>query len=458
MRKGRKLSVSVTIFSLVVVLGGLAWFLTGVFEGEQPEVAVTPLPMYLSGPHTFRVSAADMKRGLKSVTVSLAQGGRSVTVFEKKLPFTGFSNCDGCRRFETKVSVDPAALNLAQGRVDMVVRVRDHSRRSGGDGNLTVVQHAMVVDTIPPALRAVSRMHYVNVGGTGLVVYQVSSDAEKSGVFVGDLFFPGFAVEDRSEEGIHVCYFTVPVDRENPSEVYLWAEDRAGATSRGSFNYRIRTKRFPLKQITITDRFLTRIMSRFSSYPFEKGMGELERFLVINREIRAENNRMYFDLGRDTSKERLWSGTWLRLKNAATMAQFGDRRNYLYKGEKIDEQRHLGVDLASLANSEVQAANHGRVSFEGEAGIYGLTVVLEHGQGLASVYSHLSSIGVKKGEPVAKGDVIGVTGQTGLAGGDHLHFGILVNGVFVNPVEFWDGHWIQDNIEKKMALIGKKGS
>jgi len=135
------------------------------------------------------------------------------------------------------------------------------------------------------------------------------------------------------------------------------------------------------------------------------------------------------------------------------MARFGDKRDYYYKGKKIDEQVHMGVDLASLANSDVPAANNGRVIFADRLGIYGLTVVLDHGQGLASIYSHLSNIGVQIDQDVTKGEIIGSTGQTGLAGGDHLHFGVMVSGLFVNPIEWWDNHWIQDNIMKKLALL-----
>ena len=88
-------------------------------------------------------------------------------------------------------------------------------------------------------------------------------------------------------------------------------------------------------------------------------------------------------------------------------------------------------------------------------GIYGITVVLDHGQGLGSVYCHLSKISVELNQEVPKGEVIGLTGQTGLAGGDHLHFGVMVSGVFVNPIEWWDSHWIQDNVTRKLALLKK---
>ena len=135
------------------------------------------------------------------------------------------------------------------------------------------------------------------------------------------------------------------------------------------------------------------------------------------------------------------------------MARIARYRGYYYKGKKVDEQLHLGIDLASLSNSPGPAANHGRVIFADGLGIYGLTVVLDRGQGLSSVYGHLSSIKVRLDQDVSKGDIIGFTGQTGLASGDHLHFSVMVNGVFVNPIEWWDGHWIEDNITRKLALL-----
>jgi murein DD-endopeptidase MepM/ murein hydrolase activator NlpD len=81
---------------------------------------------------------------------------------------------------------------------------------------------------------------------------------------------------------------------------------------------------------------------------------------------------------------------------------------------------------------------------------YGNSVVLDHGCGLFSMYAHLSLIDVEAGVVVDKGDILGRTGSTGMAGGDHLHFAMIVQGVFVNPVEWWDPHWIQDNIALKL--------
>ncbi len=453
MGKNKKTRLILAIGTILIVLLVLAWFLFHVFEGEKPQIAIQPFPEYLSEDQLFTLTASDMKRGLKRIQVFLSQEGREVNVLNQSFPFSGFFNRGGTRDYQTEFSIDPSKLNLAQGRTDLKIKAWDHSRRGGGDGNMAMIHLKMVVDTIPPAIRALSRTHYINTGGTGLVVYQTSSDSVENGVFVNDRFFKGYPVDEDSQDGYHVCYFAIASNIKLNPEIYLWSKDRAGNHSRSNFYFHIRRKRFSTEKFNISDRFIKRVLPYFSFYDFGDADSDVEKFLAINQKLRNENSQMYYDLRTTTDTSQLWKGKWLRLNNAATMAKFGDRRQYYYKGKMIDKQIHKGVDLASLAHSPVPAANNGRVIFADRLGIYGKTVILDHGQGLGSTYSHLSKIDVELGQEVNKGDPIGNTGQTGLAGGDHLHFGVLVNGEFVNPVEWWDPHWVQDNITRKLALV-----
>jgi len=324
----KKTGLFLTIVPLIIILGLLAWFLSIIFEGQKPLVQVKPLPQFLSESREVTLNITDEKRGLKHLVVSVNQGGRETTVLEKKFPFKGLLNREGVHRFDAKFSMNPSKLNLAQGRVDLKARVWDYSRRSGGDGNLSQVSHKMIVDTIPPSLRAISHLNYVTLGGTGLIVYQTSSDTVKSGLYVNDLFFPGFPAGVESKEGYRVCYFAVPCDTKANPDVYLWAEDRAGNLSTGRFHYNIRTKRFRTKKINITDRFLKSVLPYFSFYPFDPGDDDITKFLKINRDLRKENNLTFSSLRTNTNPERLWKGDWIRLKNAANMAGFGDRRSY----------------------------------------------------------------------------------------------------------------------------------
>jgi murein DD-endopeptidase MepM/ murein hydrolase activator NlpD len=152
-----------------------------------------------------------------------------------------------------------------------------------------------------------------------------------------------------------------------------------------------------------------------------------------------------------TSPELLWGGAVFHpFTNTKAEAAFADFRTYLYQGREVDKKVHLGFDLASFANTPVVAANRGKVIFAADLGIYGNCVVLDHGLGVQSLYGHLSSFGVKVGDLVEKSQELGRTGMTGLAGGDHLHFTMLVGGQMVNPIEWWDEHWIQDRIVRKL--------
>lgn len=452
--KTKRLFYTVALIPLLILIGGLAWFILTMFESESPTVLLQPTPEYLSQSQPFTVRIHDKKRGVRAVRISIHQSTRDMTVFQETFPFKGLLNSEGVHEIEKAFDVDPVALKLAQGDVDLQVEVWDYSRRGGGDGNLSVNRHTMIVDTIPPSIRAVSRMHNINVGGSGLIIYQTSSDSAKSGVFVDDLFFPGFLDSAKAQQGIHHCYFALPYDIGSQPKIRLWAQDKAGNATGTGFYYHIRKKTFRDDKVEISDAFIERLLPYFEPfYPLDPGQSKIDKFLRINNALRQENHEVLYGLREKTAPERLWEGPWLRQKNAANMARFADHRAYYYKGAKVDEKFHLGVDLASLANSPVAAANHGRVVYADRLGIYGFTVVLDHGQGLLSVYAHLSKFGVTVGQEVKKGDIVGLTGETGLAGGDHLHFSVMVNGVYVNPIEWWDDHWIEDNVSRKLALV-----
>ncbi len=449
-KKGRYF---LAVIPLIIILGLFGWFFAQIFEGEKPTVTIEPLPEYLSGEQIFTLKISDTKRGLKYLRVTFEKEGREIILLEKEFPFEGLLNQEGVHLHEQEIVVDPSKLKLTPGQIDLRVSVWDYSRRSGGDGNMAVAEHKMIVDTTPPEVRVVSRMHNVNQGGACLMIYRASFDVVQSGVFVDDVFFPGYPIDEESQKGIYVCYFAIPYDAGPDWSIYLWAKDKAENFSKTTFYYHVHEKRFASERMNITDNFLTRVLEYFTFYPLDPDLSDIEKYLKINSDLRKEDHEVFYQLREETIPKRLWEGTWLRQKNAATMARFADHRYYYYHGEKRDEQVHLGVDLASLANSPVQAANNGRVIFAERNGIYGLAVVLDHGQGLSSMYGHLSAISVELKQEVKKGDIIGYTGQTGLAGGDHLHFAIMVSGIPVNPIEWWDSHWIGDNITRKLELL-----
>ena len=180
----------------------------------------------------------------------------------------------------------------------------------------------------------------------------------------------------------------------------------------------------------------------------------LDVYLFINREVRRQNRDSIAALAGQTAPRRLWDGPFRQLANTQVESGFADHRTYLYGGDEVDQQVHLGFDLASTVNAPVAAANTGTVIFADYLGIFGNCVVIDHGLGLQSLYAHLSSIDVAVGDAVELDAVIGRSGQTGLAGGDHLHFAMLLQGRPVTPMEWWDPQWIEDRIMRKLRDAG----
>jgi murein DD-endopeptidase MepM/ murein hydrolase activator NlpD len=259
-----------------------------------------------------------------------------------------------------------------------------------------------------------------------------------------------------ADDTTKVAFFALLHDQDLDTPIVAFARDEAGNEAKVSFIEKVFPKPFRRSRIEIDDPFLQRVVPEILSHAPELAVQPSSADLVpeyvkINSELRRLNAERIVAVTGNTSPTRLWSGSFLPLGNAQVEASFADHRTYFYKGKEIDQQVHLGFDLAVTTAIPVAAENAGRVLLAEWLGIYGNCVILDHGMGVASLYGHLSSLDVKAGDTVTKGQVMGRSGMTGLAAGDHLHFTMLVGGRAVNPVEWWDPHWIQDRIDRKLG-------
>jgi murein DD-endopeptidase MepM/ murein hydrolase activator NlpD len=242
----------------------------------------------------------------------------------------------------------------------------------------------------------------------------------------------------------YFVFFPAPFDIQNGSVFYAVAKDTAGNQKVQALSTRLNIKKYKKSAINISDSFIKKVV-----YPLlnETSTSEPVRaFRKVNEELREDNLNKLRGLSRETEQKILWKGRFKQLRNSKVMATYGDRRTYYYRGKQVNGSVHLGYDLASTAHAIVDAANTGVVRFTGDLGIYGNTVIIDHGLGLMSLYGHLSTILVKEGHVVKKGEVIAKTGSTGLAGGDHLHFGILIHGYEISPLYWWDPRWVKTNV------------
>lgn len=421
----------------MLLAGGLGWLYSVKAEWTPPVVTVTPDQTNVSAKTIFTVSAHDEHSDLRSIRVIAAQESQHTDILNITLPA-------GTKDVAEQFMIPKKGLK--NGPLRLLITVTDTSWHKFGRGNQAQVLKDVTIDSTPPMVSVLSGQHNVNQGGTGLVVYTSNEELATSGVHIGKYFFPGFPYQP----GKFLCFFALPhdVDPKTTAPVLL-ARDLADNEVNMGFFFRGLPKKFKSDSINVSENFLQSKMGQFAHlYP------ELSRpidiFLKVNSELRAQNVHSLLTVGKDTVPQILWKDTFIRLPNSAPMAGFGDNRTYLHQNKPVDNQTHMGVDLASVATAPVPAGNTGRVVLAEFMGIYGNVIVLDHGFGVQSLYSHLSEIHVQKGQTVERGQIIGKTGATGMAGGDHLHFGMLISGLQVQPIEWWDAHWIKNNITSKL--------
>lgn len=421
---------------LLLLFGALGALYYVKAEWTPPVVSLSPQRDIASSKTVFTINAQEEHSNLARIRVWAEQGSQVFDILDRKLP-------EGLKELQEEFSLPAQVKN---GPLRLVVIVTDTSWHRLGRGNRVQIVQDFEVDTKPPMIAILSGQHNVNQGGTGFLVFSTNKELDISGVRIGDHFFPAYPYQ----AGRYLCFFALPYNADAKAVTpMLLAKDLAGNEVSTSFHFNGLAKKFRHDTINISDSFLQSKMGQFADlYPDENQL--IDVFVKVNSDLRSKNLNTLLELGRDTMPQMLWEGTFVRLPNSAPMAGFADNRTYLYNGQTVDNQTHLGVDLASLATAPIPAGNTGRVVFADFLGIYGNMVILDHGFGLQSLYSHMSEIHVQQGEMVERGQIIGKTGATGMAGGDHLHFGMLVSGLEVQPIEWWDLSWIKNNITSKL--------
>lgn len=452
-RKDQKRSLAYGLLAvlLLVVSVSAGWFLVVKFEGEPPGIELDMEDPYVSAEARIRGVITDAKSGIQKLWISVMQQGRETVLAEET--FEKGVQAAPVRQRAFSVKINAAELGLEDGEAVLRIAAWDDSWRNWFSGNRAYAEKKIIIDTIAPQPQVLTRQHNISRGGAGLIVYRLTEKCPKHGVFVGDRFFPGHKGYFDDPQ-VFLALFALTHDQGPDTELYLGAVDRAGNKGQSGFYHYIRNKNFKSETLRVSDAFLKRILPEFQNTPgLPRDAAPVEQFLFINRDLRQKNNQAIVSLGRKTDPDMYWSGDFGRLPNSARKAGYADHRAYVYNGEVIDREVHLGIDLASVRQAPVPAANAGRVAFVGWVGIYGNVVAIDHGFGLFSVYAHLSRTGVNEGQMVEKDEIIGHTGSTGLAVGDHLHFAMLVHDVFVNPVEWWDASWIQNNVTVKLRQV-----
>jgi murein DD-endopeptidase MepM/ murein hydrolase activator NlpD len=417
------------------------------WEAQPPEVKFDRELKSMGKDPALNLTVADAGSGLDKVTVRLKQKAGEVVLVDETLIKEPSRSYDLGKLMAEKVKVE-------DGPVTLTVTAVDHALLRFFRGNHAEITQNFQFDRTPPTLEVFSDQHYINQGGSDCVVYRVSEDATVSGVQAGPHFFPGFPV-NKSDPKVRFAVYALSYDLPANTPIQVIARDEAGNETKAGFWQKVFPHKFRSRDIAIDDNFLHKVIPEILSHTNSiKDTGELVKvFVDINSNLRRQNHATIAELSKKSPGEFLWKGGFQQLSNSQVESFFADRRSYIYEGKKIDEQDHVGFDLSVVKHYPIEASNDGKVILAEYFGIYGNTVLVDHGAGLISLYGHMSSIDVKPGQAVKRKEALGKSGETGLAGGDHLHFGMFLQGVPVDPREWWDEKWIKDHVLDRMKEI-----
>jgi murein DD-endopeptidase MepM/ murein hydrolase activator NlpD len=443
-----------TLLAILLVAVGavtvvLWWF---EFEHFPPSVSLVAPLTGLGRKTSFDVDVHTDSPGLRSAGVRLVANGATYDLLSTTYPAGTFTR-GAVTDARLHVDADLARLKVPEGAASVEVFVETHAWHLRRQPSGPVLSVPVTVHLTPPKIELLTTQCTVRLGGVDVVVFRQSADTASSGVEVDKYFFP--AVTDYfADRSVALAFFAVPQDLTAAVRPLLVASDAVGNRREVALPCTITSRQFAERTLAIDDEFLARKvpeLERENNLPPNPDL--VAGYLAINRDLRLRNEAQLHELTARIRPQALWNGAFHRQSGAAPLSAFADRRTYTYHGDVIDHQTHLGFDLASLKRSPVEAAQNGFVVFAGNLGIYGNAVLVDHGMGIFSLYGHLSTIAVQPGVRVTTGQTLGQTGETGLAGGDHLHFSILLDGVHVDPVEWWDAHWLHDRVTPKLTMF-----
>ena len=450
----------VSLVLIVALAAGGAYLYAGRLPGPSIELIRPEKFVGLSTPAEIVVSAPGAQ--LKTLTITLEQNGKQFPLYTlgQEGAEVKEEQKDGATVLRVTRDVGKKAVpELVTGPARILVSASQPVLRGIRVAENTVTRDVQV-RLERPRVSVISTHHFINHGGGEVVVYRATPDDIVSGVVVGETEYPGYPAATAGVPGINVkdpavkvAFFALRHDQDLNTQIRVFGRDEAGNVARADFDKRVFPKPFKKSRIEVNDSLIDRVVPAILEGTTEiKPEGDnVAKFLAINSELRQKNAEKIASFASQTAREMLWGGqVFHAFKNNAVESAFADARTYIYKGKEIDRQTHLGFDLASFTGTPIVAANRGKVLFAEELGIYGNCVIVDHGMGVQSLYAHLSSMDVKAGDNVEKEQQLGRSGMTGMAGGDHLHFTMLINGHMVNPVEWWDGHWIEDRILRKL--------
>jgi len=385
----------------------------------------------------------DDASGIKSYSVILKTKDEQNTLYHEKLIVS---------KKQIKLEVEPprSAYGMKDTNIKVLVEANDASKWNFLKGNKVVKEFELKVDKKRPELSIISNSYKITKGGSALVIFKVDDENLKD-FYIETNFGKKFIPQPFYKEGYYISLLAWPITEQN-FKATIVADDFASNETKAYIPLYIKDKKYRVSNIKLSDNFLKGKIAELAEEFVETGgvSDSITQFKLINEDVRFKNEKLIHEITSKVSSEMISDfkiNEMYPLKNAQVVASFGDHRKYSYENEHISESYHLGLDMASNAHAEIKPQNSGDVVFADYNGIYGHMPIISHGLGLYTLYGHCSSVKVSVGERAEVRQNIANTGKSGYAMGDHLHFGVLVQGIEVRPAEWMDKEWMKLNIQ-----------
>jgi len=439
-RKKSSTGIIVTLIFIIIIAALAFLYNSKMFERVAPSVTVDKkINWNLKEPISIKIND---ESGIKFVRATLSDGKNSIVlskqlftttkeeyILDIEFPRTGFIS--NKKQFELKIeAIDASKWNFLSGN--------------------TAIQKSLInVDTKRPELYTINNSYKIIKGGVATVVFKAKDENLKD-LYIETNFGKKFYPTPFYKENYYISLLAWP-SNEKKFKATIIATDKAGNIAKSRVKFYLKGKNYRTSNIVLKDNFLDGKIVDLAEENSQQAttMGRLERFKFVNENLREKNEKVIENTSLAVPTQMISDfklNPFYPLKNAAAVASFGDHRFYSYNSKPVSEGYHLGLDLASIAKADIASSNDGTVVYAKYNGIYGKNIIISHGLGLYSLYGHASSYLVDEAENVKTGDIIAKSGTTGLALGDHLHFGILVQGVEVRPEEWMDKNWMKDNV------------
>lgn len=446
MRRGRKGKGIIGWIIAIAILAGIGFMaFSPTFEREDPKLTLSH-EGYWNFKDPIQVSVEDAS-GLKAFKATIATPHEEWVVVEENTP--------SAESKKTFTILPPKGVRRVEAQsVTLNLEATDNSLWGLFMGNTSKEEYTLVIDQRRPLLSIVSHSYKIQKGGSAIVIFK-ANDPHMESLKIETNYGKTFIAQPFVKEGYYASLLAWPVQEQTFSATVV-ARDRAGNETKSSVPLRLKDHLYRVSNIELSDKFLDgKIAELANVYEETAGVDDrLEQFKIINETVRANNEKIIHEVTSKVSNAMITDFNikpFYPLPNGQKVADFGDHRIYSYKETKnFSQAYHMGLDLASTQMAAIFATNSGNVVFSQANGIYGNLPIVDHGFGLYTLYGHCSDVHVQEGDIAADGQEIAKSGISGYAMGDHLHFGVLVQGIEVRPEEWMDTKWIYDNITSVM--------